>query len=127
MDVTNMEYTCFNRTYVGKNHNQGDWFCTVKFNYFSGIGKLGVQSKLSDHLSLELNVMAIRSLTNIVDESQGAIGSIVPFLVDWTLELGISFEQIIYVEKDRIRIRLCNYDGLANLFARIEEDGVWIK
>lgn len=75
-----------------KNHNQGDWFFVpVKLNYFSGIGKLGVQSKLSDHLSLELNVMAVRSLTNIVDESQGTIGSIVPFLVGLDFRVGYQF------------------------------------
>ncbi len=57
----------------------------------SGIGKLGVQYKLSDQLSLELNGMAVRSLTNIVDESQGTTGCIIPFLVGLDFRVGYQF------------------------------------
>ncbi|MBK8626723.1 MAG: outer membrane beta-barrel protein [Saprospiraceae bacterium] len=75
-----------------KNHNQVDWFFVpVKLSYFSGIGKIGVQYKLSDHLSLELNGMAVRSLTNIVEVSQGTTGSIIPFLVGLDLRVGYQF------------------------------------
>ncbi len=75
-----------------KNCNQVDWFFVpVKLSYFSGIGKIGVQYKLSDHLSLELNGMAVRSLTNIVEVSQGTTGSINPFLVGLDLRVGYQF------------------------------------
>ncbi len=75
-----------------KNCDPNNWFFVpVKPSYFSGIGKIGVQYKLSDHLSLELNGIAVRSLTNIVDVSQGTTGSIIPFLVGLDLRVGYQF------------------------------------
>lgn len=75
-----------------KNYNWLDWFFVpVKLNYFSGIGKLGVQYMINDHFSLDLNGMAVRSLTNIVDENQGTTGSIIPFLVGLDFRVGYQF------------------------------------
>jgi hypothetical protein len=75
-----------------KNHNQADWFFVpVKFNYFSCIGKLGFQYLINDHFTFDLNGMAVRSLTNILDQNQASEGSIIPFLIGLDFRIGYQF------------------------------------
>jgi hypothetical protein len=52
---------------------------------------MGIQYKLSDKFSLEMNGIAVRSMSNIIDESQGTTGSIIPFLLEVNVKVGYQF------------------------------------
>jgi len=75
-----------------KNHNMADWFYVpIKQNYFSAIAKLGLQYKVTDHFSVEVNGAVVQSMTNIVEPKFRKEGGLIPFLVGADLRVGYSF------------------------------------
>ena len=72
-----------------RNYNMADWFYVpVKLNYFSIMIKFGLQYKISNRFSVELNGVIVRSMTNIVNLSDRVDGSLIPLSFGADLRIG---------------------------------------